>query len=78
MGKSREVLKRPGFDELIKHFAQDFEIIVFSDDDGIVRKKVSENITDLLYMKSITYLRFYFNIKFSKLYWLTLFSSSQV
>lgn len=33
LGKGRELIKRPGLDELIKHFAQRCEIIIFSDDD---------------------------------------------
>lgn len=33
MGKGRELIKRPGLDELIKIFSQRCEIVIFSDDD---------------------------------------------
>lgn len=37
MGKGRELVKRPGLDELIKIFSQRCEIVIFSDDDLYVR-----------------------------------------
>ncbi len=36
MGHGRELIKRPGLDELIKHFSQRCEIVIFTDDDLMV------------------------------------------
>lgn len=44
LGKGREVIKRPGFDDLIKYFGQRCEIVIFSDDEPMFLQSIAPRL----------------------------------